>query len=320
MNTHPLGTPALLEHLGGPSVVECYDTRAAWEAGRRAGVHRIGSSMVGRLLLNPWLAVAELRGEAPEPDEATRKRWALGHAYEPAIIAHYEIETGRPAMVIGAAIGRPQATVIMRHPQIPWVVASPDGVTIDPDLGVGFVEAKNYVGGYWADESTEIRTAADYDPALLSPEIANQCYWQMAACPVARFVDVTRRQPYGDLLVIRVHRDDAFIADRIRCAKDARERYLIRGELPPPDASDSCADYYRERHRGQDEGARPATDDDALLINAMAAGRAQEKAGKAAAEEARNALMAAMGPHTRLYIPGGRSVNRNKAGAISIRG
>lgn len=90
-----------------------------WLAKRLGGIG--GSDAAVVLGLSKWKSPLELylekRGEGPEQGDSEPMYW--GRALEPAIRQRYADETGRVVVV---------PREIMWHPEIPWMLANPDGI------------------------------------------------------------------------------------------------------------------------------------------------------------------------------------------------
>lgn len=119
--------------------LEVYADRASWLAARAP--HRIGGSDVAAILgVSAWAGSWDIyRRKALGIDEAvTAEKQALfdrGHMAEPAVLADYALSAGRELLDM------PQCTI--RHPDHDWLVGSPDGFAVDPELGLIGVEAKS---------------------------------------------------------------------------------------------------------------------------------------------------------------------------------
>jgi len=275
---------------------DLYAGRAEWEAARTPpGEFRIGASIVNTILTDPWAAVETLTGQAPEPDRATRIAWARGHLYEEAIIGHYALLTERPALPIGPAMGGPPGSLaIVRHRTETWLAVSPDGATVDPELGEGLVEAKDYVGGDWHDADCVIRSVDEYHPSMMPAAIMTQALVQLECSDVA-YVDVARRMPNGGLRIIRVLADPDTQAEIVEAVGEFRERHILRGEPLPVDGSGACRRLLTRRFPGIGKECRPATADEQRLVALYAEAKAAEKAHAAAADDLRNVIAEALG-------------------------
>lgn len=284
---------------------EVYPDRDTWLAGRRAGEHRIGASLVGRILTRPWEALEILTGQAPEHDAATLRVFARGHRWERYVIEEYAVAREVPAMSIGEALGAPSGSlVIVRHPTEPWLCASPDAGTVDPHVGGGLVEAKTDAGGRgWAEADVELRSVGDYTPDVCPADYLTQAYVQLATTELP-FVDLVCLLPRYELRVVRVWQDPDTQAEIVEAVGEFRERHILRGEPLPVDGSEACRRLLTRRFPGIGKECRPATADEQALVRAYADAKAAEKAHAAAADEMRNALAEALGDTYGLALGG----------------
>ncbi len=308
-----------LSHLAART--EVYPTRESWLAGRGSGQHRIGASDVAGILGLPafrtgWDLYRErVEGFRPEPTPAELAVMERGQRWEPVVLGEYAA-LHRPVLTPGEAFGCPGAVTIVRHPTLSWAVCSPDGHPIDDDLGIGLIEGKTDLqGDGWTREDLVLRSAEDYREEMAPAAYVVQAYWQIAVTGLP-FCDLTCLTPRYAIRVVRILPDPEYQDTILRTVATWRERHLIGREPPPPDASESCAGYYRARFQGVDDGSRDATEDERMLIQALAEGRRAEKQAKALADGARGALLAAMGPHTHLSGPG-FGVRRDKRGSVT---
>lgn len=293
--------------------VRIYPDRPAWLR-ERAGSDGtdVGSSELAVLLgLSPhrslWsLWTARQAGQAPPDDEAEdcvgpedgldgdadlppEDPRARGQRWECRVGEEYVAYTGRPATPAGEAFGSPGCIVRVRHPVLPWAWASPDFLTVDPDLGVGVVETKTDAGRGWKwGRSGTTLDALDED--AMPPHYHLQAMHLIACLDVA-FCDVAVLLGSYRFRWLRVMRNDKEIRQIHRLAAEARERHLVRGEEPDLDDSDACAAHYRARYAGRSDGIRRATEEEAIEIEALAARKAAEQRANAA----RARLLAAMG-------------------------
>lgn len=285
---------------------ELYATHAEWLAARRPGV-RIGASIVGRILTRPWEALEILTGQAPPPDAATQRAYDRGHRFEPVVLSEYEAITGRPGVPIGAAVGAPGSLVIVPHPTEPWLCASPDGGTLDPEHGAGLIEAKTAGSDdiHWQAGDTEIPSVAAYDVSLCPPIYYTQCLVQLA-CTGLPYVDLACLMPRYDLRVVRVWADPDTQAEILDTVGEWRERHLIRGESLPVDGSDACTRLLTRRFPGVGKEIRPATTGEADIVRRYVEARARAKVADDEADELRNVIASALGDTYGLSL-GGKS-------------
>ena len=119
-----------------------------WLAARRRGVGGSDSPVV--LGASPWKAALTLWGEKtgrlaePVLDSDAVE---MGKILEPAILERYRQKTGRPAR-------HWPSTLIVKHPDVEFLFATPDGLTYDSARGVGLVQLKStgeFSGKEWDD-------------------------------------------------------------------------------------------------------------------------------------------------------------------------
>jgi hypothetical protein len=305
--------------------VETYADRAAWLAARSGRTpQRIGGSDVAGILGLPafrtgWDLFRErVEGFRREPTPAERAVLERGQRWEPVVLGEYAA-LHHPVLGPGEAFGHPGAITIVVHPEKPWAVCSPDGFVVHPLLGVGGAEAKTDLqGDGWTREDVVLYSAADYSEEVAPPAYVAQSYHCLEVTGLP-FWDLVCLSPRYEIRVVRIMADPAHQATVLAKVGAWRQRHLLDREPPPPDDSESCAGYYRARFRGVDEGSREATAEERIHAEALVDGRALEARGKAIANGARGALLAAMATHTHLSGPGW-GVRRDKRGAVTVYG
>lgn len=284
--------------------VAAYDTREGWERGR-IGNHRIGASIVSRILTAPWEALETLTGEAAPHDAATLRAFARGHRWEAMVLAEYAATKNVVALDAGSAYGFPGSLVIVSHPAHEWACCSPDAVTVDPDLGPGLVECKTDAGGMgWAEEDCTLRTAADYHSGLAPSGYVTQAYWQMAVTGVP-FCDLVCLLPRYALRIVRVLADPDTHADLLSTVGEWRERHLVRGEPLPVDGSEACTRALTRRFPGATgKDLRAATAHEAAMVRRYAGVKAEIKRLEADADQLRNEIAEGLGDAYGLSLGG----------------
>lgn len=286
---------------------EVYPDRDAWLTARRSREHRIGASIVGRILTRPWEALERLTGEAPEHDAETRRRLERGQRWERVVLEELSATRGVPVLPVGEAIGAPGSLVIVRHPTEDWLCASPDAGTLDPDAGPGLVEAKTDAGGRgWADVDLELRTVDDYTPDLCPSDYLTQSYVQLATTGLP-FVDLVVLLPRYELRVVRVWADHDAQRSIVDAVGEWRERHLVRGEPLPVDASEACTRGLTRRYPGLagDRALRPASPEEALLVRDYARLGEVIDGAEQDRREIRNRLAESVGDAYGLSLGGG---------------
>lgn len=281
---------------------EVYTDHAAWLAARSRVPNSIGASVAGHVLRRPWEALERLTGTAPRPDADTQRAYDRGHRFEPVVLREYEHARGWATLGIGAAIGEPGALVICRHPEHPWLAASPDGACVGDDTP-GLVEAKTAGSDdLWAETDAELRSIEDYDGQ--APQVYVVQAMVQLACTGLPWCDLACLLPRYELRIVRVWRDLDAEAALIAALADWRERHLIRGEPLPPDGSAACSRTLARLYPGGDP-MRPATAEEAQLVRLYASARQTEREAAARADELRNRIAAAMGDTYGLDLGGG---------------
>ena len=205
--------------------------RAEWLAARLAA-GTIGASEVARILYGDRLVYAlERRGEAERACLDDVREVQRGNDAEPHILA---------------AVGATKPGWVYRHPRVPCLSATPDGVTADG----GIVEGK-YTAGWNKDR---VRLLADYGPmavrgyAPFSWWVQAQVHHAVIGMPVELAVMVgaeslvdclAGRGPVdGSIVRIPVERDDAMVEVIEREVAAFHARFVVGGELPEPGPTD----------------------------------------------------------------------------------
>lgn len=245
-----------------------------WLEARR---HTIGSADISSIVgesphKGPHTLAAEKLGLVePVVDAETQELFDIGHLMQPTLLRIYERKTGR----------KPRAEAGWRvHRQYDWATASLDGTA--PRRRV--VEAK------WSN-------ALRWRPRELGDEklpgdVAAQVQWQLFVTGWD-LADVVVME-HGLPRVIETGRDDAMIADLFYFASEFRDR-LERGELPPPDGSDTDRHTLARMHPVDDGTWVSATPDLAEMVEQLAAARAAKAEADKADKTIGNALRAILG-------------------------
>lgn len=262
------------------------DNRQAWHEARLSAV--CASEVAAVLGVSPFgspLEVWARKRRLITGDEATeRMKW--GTRFERPILAGYAEDEGVEVVY------HDQSQLIMhpRYPEVP-MAATPDGYEGSDVV----LDAKN-VDAFVAD--------AWVDGPPLHYQIQSQVQMACTGRPLGKLIALfggNRLQPYI------VERNDAFIASMEATVADWWSRYVVTGEQPPADASESCIRTLERLH--PDDNGREVTlgdefvDVDARLAEVKAA-LAQLKSEK---DELENRLKAAIGANTFGVLPtGGR--------------
>jgi putative phage-type endonuclease len=156
--------------------------REEWLLRRRHGITATDIAAIAGL--SPWKTALDVfldkRGLVPERPASAEMLWGL--RLEPVIAEAYQEQTGKTLSEIGLSV----------HPQIPWIMATPDRIREDKVL----VELKcARVGKHWGDVGTEE-----------IPDIYRlQVQWQMLATG-AQAVDVAVLIGGSDFRIYHIER------------------------------------------------------------------------------------------------------------------
>jgi putative phage-type endonuclease len=241
---------------------------SAWLEARR---DTIGSSDIPVIVgESPYkdrhtLAAEKLGLVSTDVDADTQRRFDLGHLFQPVLLQAYGLVTGR----------RPRSEHGWRiHREIPWATASLDGTA--PVRRI--VEAKWSNSARWRDG--------------LPGDVASQVQWQMfvTGWDVADVIVLARGEPQ----VIEVERDDAMIDDVLWFARDFHG-YLERGELPPPDGSDTARRTIAAMHPADREPLAPSTPEFDVLAEELRLAKATAKATAEMQATLENAIRVVIG-------------------------
>lgn len=265
--------------------------RAAWLAARQQA-NTIGASDVWRILHGQALTVAlERRGELERECLDDVREVQRGNDAEPHILAW---------------AGAQKPGWVYRHPRIPCLTCTPDGVM--PDGGV--VEAKFTT---YRSNTEAVRRLADYGPMAvvgLAPwRWWVQCQVQIAVlgAPVELAVMIgaesladclAGRGPVeGDMVRIPVEPDPEYIAAIETQVPAFHERFVVGDELPEPGPSDedirAAMTVCRERWLADRGIVVERADLEGVLDTFVTEGAARKIAGDAE-NEAKRLLKAAV--------------------------
>lgn len=233
---------------------------AAQHAMRMTG---IGASEIGTVAglvpyarpIDVWLVKRGLR-EPFEGNQATR----MGTALEPVIANIYAAEyLGPGERVVQPSEAWPDAVDgTLRHPDHPWVLASPDRAVMVGGKVVRLVEIKTAgprTAYLWGD-------AHDAVPNGYRAQVE----WQMAVTGVP-VVDLVVLLAGEEVRAYRIERDPELWEYLLSIGRDFWRR-VQDGIEPPVDGSESWRDYIASRFP-KGEGLRTATADEAALIEAL---------------------------------------------------
>lgn len=320
--------------------VELYPDRDTWLAARHATPGQIGASEVSVALgasphRGPWdlytaardgvaLDVPDEMAPEIEPDadaaEDPSDPLVRGNLWEPFVRLLASRFLGREVLTPGGPFGEPDALVIVRHPEHPWLGASPDGWVVEHDGTVVPAELKTDAdrrGWAWGRSGTVIERYEDGAENVVPPHYYTQVATQIA-CTGASHGYLFVLQGSYRARWFRIERDRETERQLVAAVAEWRRRHLTMGEEPDRDHSDACARHYRERYARKGGTARPATPEEQSLILRIAEYKAAEKTAK----HARVSLLVSMGDaHNCLTIPPragkSRGVRRDVRGILS---
>lgn len=263
-----------------------YPSHEEWLADRTdRGAMRVGGTTAAALVglsafRGPWDVWADYHApegyKRPQADAATL---SAGLWWEPHIRQWYAEHApadvwSEPCMVRGI---------------LPWMVASVDGFVLrDGEVGLLEIKTARSREG-WGKDGETAETANDHRVAPLGYVV--QCYWYMAVTGLP-WTDLVVMFGPQDVRTYRIMADKGYQATLARRVMAARQRYMVDGEQPDPDASDACVASMNARHR---EGEEPITPE------VLAAAREYDTVKDARAEAqkaeklAKARLLAAMG-------------------------
>lgn len=226
--------------------------QALWEKRHRTGIG--GSDASAVLGVSPWksrLGLWEEKvGEAPPKEVSERMIW--GTRLEKAILQGYAEDNGVKVSYVG----------FRRHPEIPYVIGHPDGMTPDRLIEV---KTADHLGEGWGSEGTE--------------EVPEN-YW----IQVQHYLFLTGRDLADLVLLLRGNTLRTFTIPHDREFTDSLiseegifwERHVVQGIPPEPDGS-SDAGRVLGRMYPRKEGEIVATPEISLALQELLDLRIREK-------------------------------------------
>lgn len=262
-----------------------------WLAARRNG---IGSSDAA-VIAGEKGSVLELWGDKtgivprPEPDEATAEMYAWGHRLEPLVAEAYTERTGRPVR---------RAMQMLRHPKVPWALASLDRVSaVKGERRI--VELKV--------TSIDAKYAGDDLPGDVLAQVQHQLW--VTGYDVA---DVAVLKTHWRLGIFEVERDEAYLEDLTFLERDFWRRVELC-EMPPVDGTENARRVLAQIYaRNNGQMLMPAADLD-LLAEELRLARAEAKAAEARQATIENGIRAVIGDADGFEGPWGRITWRKNA-------
>lgn len=242
-------TPNWLE-AAEPRIIR-YPSRAAWVAARSTVDPEVGPTLGASDLAilfgdatyaTPGDIVAQKKRGRNKPQTESMRR---GRLAESLVLALY------------GASEWPQTDVV-RHPTVPWLRATPDGITAARP-----VEAK-----------------FPHDPREWSPAtLRSAAEWERGICPLGHYVQVQAQIAclgcdsidliagvgrWGDIVCVQIHADRVWFSELLSVASRWRDRYLI-GDAVPLDLAPEIEDFIRIE-RSNNKRPREATESEAAAI------------------------------------------------------
>lgn len=237
---------------------------------------------------SPLTVWASKRGLLATADSAALQ---MGRLFEAPLLSYYAAKNRRSLSQPGLQIKD-------------WRCATPDAIAD----GVRNVQVK-VVGG---------RAAWKWDDGVPVYVLA-QVQWEMLITGLG-VSDVVACIGGTDYREFQVLRDDAAIADLDALCSDFWRRYVIGGEMPAPDASETARKIMTARWPQQVEALRPATPEVCAMAERYAEINRAVAAVKEERDEIANRLRAAIGSSEGFTWDGGKVTwKTNKAGDRTLR-
>ena len=298
-----------------------YKTEEQWAAARRAD-YAIGASDAAKILGvsaygSPWSTW--LNHKRPIERDTIPEHFSLGHDLEPVTLASYgrrnDIEI------------RHMDYAIYRHPKIPWLQMSPDGIAGPLEAPTAHYEAKACINAAVAGKLPPSDQMPDDDWTV--PDWRCQMLHQFAACPSLATNTLVVMLPWFEVRSYTLRRDD--IADELGAMMVTiarwREAYLVNDGALPPDHSRECKagiDWLHPAPEGwakktDDRPRRDATAEEADLLMRYADARELEKTSKTTAAALRNEIVPLFGDCYMLMLGDGARATIDKRRTIKVK-
>jgi putative phage-type endonuclease len=260
------------------------DLRDAWLATRNES---LGASEVATAIgVNPWQAPIDLWQRklslAPATEENEAMRW--GSILEPVILAEYERITGQAVT---------DRQLFDRHPEIPYLTATLDGVRADGRL-VEVKTASAFSRAFGEEEDDEL-------PDHYRVQV--QAQFAVTGATEADLVVLIGGQR---LRIYPIERNEDVIREMIRIASEFWECVQTR---TPPTWGKLDARALAILNPGC-SGVIVATPEMVSLAEVMTTAKGIEKTAKEEAEEAKVKLLTLMGSAETARLPDGRTIKR----------
>lgn len=284
------------------AIATTYPDQPSWLDGRKLGIGASDSAGifgVGYASQSQFSIACDKLGLVQrDPEEC--ERFECGHALQAGIL---QLASRR----IGVPVYDPGAFTIYRSADFPWLAASLDGACERGDYGFTTVEAKNvdaFLAKDWRD---------DDEPPL---KFQVQCQHQMAVMGTKHSFLVGLIG--GNKVKLRhVARNDRFIeqtlvpeSQKFWALIEAAREAIAAGEspvLPEVDGSEATARILAELHRnfGKDGSEVMLSPEVAEWVAIFEKAKEQAKFAEEAITEAKNHIVAAIGPATFGLLPNG---------------
>lgn len=244
-----------------------------WLAARREGIGSSDAAVIAGEKGSVLALWGEKTGLAPrpEPDEATLEMYAWGHRMEPLVAEAYTERTGRPLK---------RAMRLLRHPNVPWALASLDRVSARKgerrivELKVTEIDAK------YAGEDL---------PGDVLAQVQHQLW--VTGYDVA---DVAVLQRHWRLKIFEVERDDRYREDLVFLERDF-QGYVERREMPAVDGSENARHVLGQLFRRNNGQFLPPAADLDLLAEELRLARLEAKDADDRKDTLENAIRAVIG-------------------------
>jgi len=274
--------------------VEEMKDRQAWLQLRNSGLGGSDASVI--MGLNPWksrLALwAEKTGEVEPDDLSGNQRVYWGMKNEQNIAEWFMETTGKKVIRRG----------MMQSCDHPWMLASVDREVVGEKAGLEIKTAGVDQAKYWRDDNIP-------DGYYL------QCQWYMAVTGYDRWY-IAVLIGGNDARWNVVERNE----DQIKALVEEGQKFwdLIEKRIPPePDGTDSAGETLGDIYPGGMAGSI-ALDGMAGVLENMKRFEAAEKEAKAAKEECKQRIMAAMGNHELATIGNAKVTWKTQAGRVTV--
>lgn len=310
-------------------MIEVYTTREAWLAARRRDPTAIGASEVAAVLgvsphRGPWdVWTAKMAGDvADEPDVVLGEDDDAAPVDVEDPLVRGQVWEDHARRLVSLASGytilppAPEGVCLVRLDSDPWATSSPDGWLDLPERPTAELKTDASRSGWkWGRSGIDILDVIDDVPA--PPHYLTQVWWQLA----------TTGAPWGLLGAVlgsfrvrwfRVRENTDIQSSLLDRVGEWRERHLVRGLEPNPDASEAALAYARRLYLGR-AGERAATPEEAAMIRDLHAARAAREEADTRARFLATRLLHAMSDCSNLTV-GRARLTRDSRGALRVFG